>query len=159
MTSLTVVAVLHASILAADSGTYAKAHQKTAVTGVPMVVMVSATWCQPCQQMKKTVLPQVEKHGLLKRVAFAVVDADRERTLAQRLIRGGPVPQLIMFSKTGAGWKRRKLIGRQTVGAVERFIQEGLTLNTAAKRPPATPQAAKRDRPAEKTAVRQVSRM
>jgi thioredoxin-like negative regulator of GroEL len=95
-------------------------------SGRPMLVMVSTDWCAPCQVMKKSVIPQVRQRGLLARVAFAVVNPDRDRELAQQLTGGGPVPQLIMFRKTPQGWVRRKLIGGQSVETVEEFINEAV---------------------------------
>ena len=100
-------------------------------TGKPMVVMVSTEWCAPCQVMKKTVIPQVRKRGLLRKVAFAMVNPDRDRELADKLIGGGPVPQLVMYRKTPDGWTRQVLVGGQTVEAVEQFINEGVASSDA----------------------------
>jgi thioredoxin-like negative regulator of GroEL len=125
---------LYASVLGAGGETYAEAHQQTIETGKPMVVMVSTDWCMPCQEMKKTVLPKVREDGLLSEVSFAVVNPDKDRALAQQLTGGGPVPQLLMYRNTTQGWKRRKLIGGQTVAAVRNFIREGLSLDRLAKR-------------------------
>jgi len=131
---LTLATVLHVSLMATGGDTYADAHRETAETGRPMVVMVGTDWCMPCQQMKNTVLPEVRKDGLLSEVSFAMVNPDRDRDLAQRLTGGGPVPQLIMYRKTSEGWKRRKLVGGQSVTTVERFIKHGLTLDEASKK-------------------------
>ncbi|MBN2473899.1 MAG: thioredoxin family protein [Pirellulales bacterium] len=130
MTTLTFAAFLQASILAANPDSYVEAHRE-AQRGTPMVVMVTADWCSPCQQMKKTILPQVRKLGLLEKVAFAMVNVDRDRPLAKKLIGGGPVPQLIMYRKTASGWRRRGLVGGQSVRTVEKFINEGLVLSQA----------------------------
>ena len=134
MTTLTLAAVLHVSLMASGGDTYADAHRKTAETGRPMVVMVSTDWCMPCQKMKNTVLPEVRKDGFLSEVSFAMVNPDRDRELAQRLTGGGPVPQLVMYRKTTDGWKRRKLIGGQSVTTVEKFIKEGLEMDAANKK-------------------------
>jgi len=99
-----------------------------------MVVLVSADWCPACVAMKKQVIPQVTKRGLLKKVVYAVVNLDRERVLGRQLTGGGPIPQLIMFRKTTGGWKRRKLIGGQGVGTVENFIGEGIKLDESTKK-------------------------
>ena len=126
MTSLMLATVLQASLFSAGSEpaeTYAEAHKTMSETGKPMVVMVGTDWCGPCRKMKQVVLPQVRQDGLLRRVAFALVNADREQKLAGKLIGGGPVPQLIMFRKTKEGWKKEKLIGSQDVETVESFIR------------------------------------
>jgi thioredoxin-like negative regulator of GroEL len=113
--------------------TYVEAHRQTTENGKPMVVMVGTDWCGPCQMMKKTILPRVRELGLFRRVAFAVVNADRDRELAQSLTGGGPIPQLVMFRKTPDGWMRRKLVGGQSVEEVEKFINDGLALEDADK--------------------------
>jgi thiol-disulfide isomerase/thioredoxin len=77
--------------------TYAEAHRTTVKTGKPMVVMVSTDWCPPCQVMKKKILPRVRQRGLLRKVAFAMVNPDRDGELAEKITGGGPIPQLVMF--------------------------------------------------------------
>lgn len=106
--------------------TYAEAREVAIETGKPMVVMVSTDWCSPCQVMKKSILPRVREHGLFRKVAFAVVNPDRDGKLAEEITGGGPVPQLVMFRKTPRGWIRKKLVGGQSVEAVEEFINDGL---------------------------------
>jgi len=118
--------VMQASLLSAGTEsveTYAEAHKVMSETGRPMVVMVGTDWCGPCQKMEKTVLPEVRRRGLLGRVAFALVNADREQKLAGKLIGRGPVPQLIMFHRTDKGWRKKKLVGGQSVETVESFIR------------------------------------
>ncbi len=129
----------------AAAETYAEAHRTTTQTGKPMVVMVSTDWCPPCQMMKKTIMPRVRERGLLRKVAFAIVNPDRDQELAEQLTGGGPIPQLVMFRRTANGWIRKKLIGGQSVETVEEFISEGLTQDAAAKK--ASPGADKKKAP------------
>jgi hypothetical protein len=77
--------------------------------------------------MKQSTLPQVAQRGLLGKVAFAEVNSDQEGALANQLMEGGPIPQLIMYRKTADGWKRTSLIGSRSLGEVESFLQQGLT--------------------------------
>jgi len=139
VTSLMFAALLRASIMvtAADPAPatedYTTAHHVTMETGKPLVVMVSTDWCVPCQQMKKTVIPQVRQRGLLRRVAFAIVNPDRDQELAQKITGGGPVPQLVMFRKTPLGWRRKILVGGQSVENVEKFINDGIAADEADK--------------------------
>jgi thioredoxin-like negative regulator of GroEL len=133
MTTLMFAAVLQVSIAGAGAENYADAHRETTETGKPLVVMVSTEWCVPCQQMKKTILPQIRKHGLFSKVCFAQVNPDQDQELAQKLTGGGPVPQLVMFRQTRQGWMRRKLIGAQSVETVEKFINEGIASNDESK--------------------------
>jgi thioredoxin-like negative regulator of GroEL len=140
MTSMLLAATIHTAMMiaGADAGattkdTYADARQTTSSTGKPMVVMVSTDWCPPCQVMKKVVMPRVREHGLLRKVAFALVNPDRDRELARQLIGNGPIPQLVMFRKKGDGWVQKSLVGGQSVEAVEDFIKEGLVNDDAEK--------------------------
>jgi hypothetical protein len=84
--------------------------------------------------MKKTIMPRVREHGLLKKVAFAMVNPDRDRELAEKLIGSGPIPQLVMFRKKGDGWIHKNLVGGQSVETVEEFIKEGLVEDEAEKK-------------------------
>jgi len=138
----------------ARAETYAEAHRTTTETGKPMVVMVSTDWCPPCQIMKKTVLPRVRERGLLRKVAFAMVNPDRDGELAEKLTGGGPIPQLVMFRRTADGWIRKKLIGGQSVETVEEFISEGLAQDAADKKAPTAADKKKTPRREETTVHR-----
>ncbi len=162
MTSLLCVTLVQTVLLAAGTEaktvsieTYAEAHRTTTETGKPMVVMVGTDWCPPCQTMKKSVLPRVREHGMLKKVAFAVVNPDRDKNLAQELTGGGPIPQLVMFRRSGnGGWLRTKLVGGQSVEAVEEFIEDGLADDKAEKKSGAKAREVKAPPAAERTASR-----
>ncbi len=156
MTSLTLAAVLQASIAVVGAepfDSYAEAHREAQQTGKPIVVMVGATWCSPCRKMKKTVLPLCEKRGLLRRVAFAVVDLDQQKKLARKVIRSGPVPQLVMYRRAADGWKREKLVGGQSVASVEKFIENGLAAHDVALKA-----TAKKDAEAKRQAASSVDK-
>lgn len=126
MTSMTLATILQLPFLATPE-TYAEAHQQTVETGRPLVVMVGADWCPACHQMERDVIPVVRQRGLLRRVAFALVNLDRDRDVGQKLTGGGPIPQLIVFRKTPEGWHRTELIGAQSIEKVEQLIQNELT--------------------------------
>ena len=139
MISLTLAAILHLPLLATPvdepaAETYAEAHRQTVETGRPMVVMVGAEWCPACKQMENKVLPQVRERGLLRKVAFALVDLDRERELGQKLIAGGPIPQLIAFRRTANGWEHNRLVGGQSLETIEEFITQEVELTAQAKK-------------------------
>ena len=143
MTSLTLATVLQASILAVagSSGTavkpaddYATAREQTTKTGKPIVILVGAEWCPACVEMKQKVMPEIRKRGILRRVAFANVNLDRQGKLAKQLTGGGPIPQMIMYRKTRKGWLRRELIGGQSPKTVEDFINSGIKLDAEAKK-------------------------
>ncbi len=117
----------------ADAETYAAAYKAIVESGRPMVVLVGTDWCPPCVAMKRHVLPELRKRRCFKKIAFGRVNSDRESELAKRLTGGGAIPQMIMFRRTADGWVRRKLIGRHSVDAVERFIEQGIALDRASR--------------------------
>ncbi len=127
MTAVTAV-VLGCTLLgsepALNASSYAEAHRVCSETGRPMLVMVGAEWCPACKAMEKEVLPQVQRRGLLRKVVFTIVDFDRFPNLGNRLTRGGPLPQLLLFRRDGNGWRVSRLIGRQDPAVVERFINQ-----------------------------------
>ncbi len=120
-------------MIGAHGDTYTKAHDQTVKTGRPMVVLVGAEWCPACKTMKDTVIPTVKKRGALNKVSFAVVDIDREKELGKSLLRGGLIPQLLMYRKTPVGWRLRRIVGGQSVKSVETFVADGIKLDEATK--------------------------
>ncbi len=131
MTSLAAAVILQAAMLSTGQ-TYAEAHKTTQETGRPLLVMVGATWCPACQEMKSSLLPQLRRRGILKQVSFTIIDTDRQSKLANQIMSGGTIPQLIMYSKTDKGWVRQQLTGGQSVSGVERFIKQAVKKTTAA---------------------------
>lgn len=126
MTSLSLAAILQAAVLSTGATTYAEAHQQNAETGRPLVVLIGADWCPHCVVMKRSTVPQLASRGWMQRVAFAEVNSDREGALAQQLMQGGPIPQLIMFHRTADGWQRNTLVGSRSISEIESFLQQGL---------------------------------
>ena len=111
---------------------YREAYKQSARTGRPLLVLVGAKWCPACRRMKSAILPQLSRRSALRQVAFVTVDKDQEKKLASQLMSGRTVPQLILFTKTPAGWKRRQLTGLHTAGEVDSFVHRAIA-QTAAK--------------------------
>jgi thioredoxin-like negative regulator of GroEL len=103
-------------------GTYAAAYDDTQTSGKPLVVLVGASWCPACQSMKTSIMPAVAAQGGLANIAFAHVNVDAQRNLASQLLEGSMIPQLVMYEKVGDGWKMSRLVGSQSVEAVQGFI-------------------------------------
>lgn len=123
MTAFTLAALLQFSVVTSGAQSYNEAYRSTADTGRPLVVMVGAEWCPACVEMKQSVMPVVQRNGALKKVAYAYVNTDQQGPLAQKLMRGGSIPQLIVFRKTADGWKRDQLTGAHSASEVETFIR------------------------------------
>lgn len=124
MTGIVAIVAIHVSLAAPTS--YARAHADLMKSGKPLVVLVGADWCPGCQTMKTAVTPEVRRRGGFKDVGFAIINSDDQPTLAQKLMRGNSIPQLVMYRKTAKGWRRSRLTGAQSVSSVESFIKEGL---------------------------------
>lgn len=117
---------LHLLVWTGTGASYAEAHKITIEKGYPLVVVVGATWCPACQQMKQHVIPQVTKLGIFRKVAFAEVDLEQERELGTELTDGGPIPQILVYRKTPLGWRLRRLVGGHDVRTVERFLVQSI---------------------------------
>lgn len=131
MMSFAFSAMVQVSLLTTGADTYADAHRQHVDTGRPMVLLVGAEWCPACVQMKNSVLPSVTRKGVLDKVAFAHVNADRDSRVAKALMQGGMIPQLIMYRKTPSGWRRHMLVGAQSPEKIEAFIKHGLAQDAA----------------------------
>lgn len=137
MSGLTLAVVLQTSVLmttAVSTDSYSAARKDSSESGRPMMILVGAQWCPACVDMKNNVMPVVKRRGLLRRVAFAHVDLDRQQKLGRQLTAGGPIPQLIMYRKTNDGWRRRTLIGGQSVETIASFIRQGVRANESAEK-------------------------
>jgi thioredoxin-like negative regulator of GroEL len=111
---------------------YGEAYKQSTRTGRPLLVLIGAKWCPACRRMKSAILPQLSRRNALRQVAFVTIDKDQEKKLASQLMSGRTVPQLILFTKTPTGWKRRQLTGLHTAGEVDSFVHRAIA-QTAAK--------------------------
>jgi thioredoxin-like negative regulator of GroEL len=101
---------------------YAAAYKDAVENNKSIVVLVGADWCPACQSMKTSVMPALAAQGGLKEVSFALVNTDRQSDLANQMLAGNSIPQLVMYEKTSDGWKIKRLVGGQSVSSVEQFI-------------------------------------
>jgi hypothetical protein len=76
--------------------------------------------------MKGSSIPAAMRRGALDDVAFTMVDVDQTGPLADRLMRGNTIPQLIMYYDTPEGPRRRQLTGAQDVETIQAFIASGV---------------------------------
>ena len=129
--ALTVVTTVSSSALAQSPTDYRTAYQQAQEGDKPLLVLVTATWCPPCQVMKKTTIPELMQKEAFKGFHYSTVDLDEEETLARQLIGDRGVPQLIMYEKQGDQWVRRYLRGMQTASNVEAFVAQSGSLRTA----------------------------
>ena len=114
-----------------DSSDYKSAYEKAQAGNKPLLVLVTAEWCPPCQKMKKKTIPKLMAKEAFKGFHFATVDLDKEAVLARKLIGSRGVPQLIMYERKNDQWIRRYLRGSQTPEKVEAFIARATLIRTA----------------------------
>jgi len=110
---------------------YNTAYSNAQAGDKPLLVLVTATWCPPCQQMKQTTIPELMNKEAFKGFHYSTVDLDEEEKLARELIGQRGVPQLIMFEKQDGKWIRRYLRGAQTAQTVEAFVAQSGLMRTA----------------------------
>jgi len=114
-----------------SSGSYAEGYRQMQQTGRPLLVLVGADWCPGCRTMKNATLPALEKAGQLDDVIPASVNCDRESDLADQLMRGGTIPQLILFTRTKDGWRRTQLTGAYGAADVRKFLNREVAQHQA----------------------------
>ena len=110
---------------------YATAFGRAQAGDKPLVVLVTATWCPPCQVMKKTTIPQLMQKKAFKNCHWATVDFDLENDIAMQLTEGKGVTQLIMFEKRDGKWTRRRIAGYKDANTVEAFMAQSQQIRSA----------------------------
>ncbi len=110
---------------------YKTAYKRSQQDDHPLLVLVSAQWCPPCQLMKTTTIPQMIEDNKLSQFHFATVDLDKNATDAHNLIGSRGVPQLVLYEKQGGVWTVRFLGGYHDVAAVETFLKQSDGVRTA----------------------------
>lgn len=148
MTGLAFSLVFQAALLAPAAQPYDQAYAEASKGQRPLLVLVGADWCPGCRTMKQSVLPRMQQDGRLKSVSYAVVNTDADSALAGRLMRGGTIPQLIVFSKTATGWHREQITGATSDAAVEALIGRAI-----AAQPPAAETVASEIMPVQSVAT------
>lgn len=128
MFALLVAAVMaNVSVLATPPDDYATAYEQAQKSGKPLMVVISAPWCPACVSLKNTTLREMESGGQLEDVNVVVIDRDRDSKLAEQLMRGQTIPQVIVFSKKDTGrWQRAQLTGFQTPGTIRQLLRNAL---------------------------------
>ena len=89
---------------------FAKAQQEKK----PLLILVGARWCASCQIMKKETIQPMKDAGALDDVIVTFVDKDDRPELAEQLMKGETLPQIVVFTKNTGNWKRFSLTGMQS---------------------------------------------
>jgi len=121
--SLTTVLLTALAATPKADESYASAYRESQATGKPLVILVGADWCPGCQTMKHSVIPALKNSGELAQVSFASVNTDQDRELASKLMRGGSIPQLIVYKQTEKGWQREQVTGARSVSETRGLLR------------------------------------
>lgn len=104
--------------------TYEEALSKSTKLNQPLIVIVGANWCVPCQALKE----DLPKMGL-KNCVITYVDIDERPDIAKQLMaEGESIPQIVIFGRADsrAPWKRVRAIGRQTKDRLLDMLQRAV---------------------------------
>ena len=110
---------------------YKTAYKRAQSGDKPLLVLVTAEWCAPCQQMKSSTIPELISRDAFQDFHYATVDLSRQEALGRKLIGKRGIPQLIVYEKKDDRWQRRYLRGAQTADTVEAFISQSAAARTA----------------------------
>jgi thioredoxin-like negative regulator of GroEL len=125
MTGIALAAVLQVALAVSDTP-YQQALRKSSESGRPVLVLISASWCGPCQMVKHHVLPVLKERGWLDKVEFVLLDYDQDRRDVAHVMTGRTVPELNIVWRTPQGWRRDTLSGGHRLQNVEHFIKTHL---------------------------------
>ena len=81
---------------------YRKALSESEKTGKPIILIFSATWCPPCQNMKKNVYPSADVTPFHDKFIWAYLDADdNQNEKAAKKFSVNGIPHIEFLDKTG----------------------------------------------------------
>lgn len=123
MNTLTLAAVIQASVVTFELQPYHDAYRNVTDNQRPFLVIIGAEWCHACQHLKRKTVPQVARQGGFKGIEVAYVDLDRDAKMAQKLMQGAGIPQIVRFQRKGKKWDVERLRGAPTHEALTSFAQ------------------------------------
>jgi thioredoxin-like negative regulator of GroEL len=116
--------IVQLALVANSAQPYDAAYQQAEAHGQPLLVLIGADWCPGCRTMKGSVLARMERGGRLSNVSYATINTDAQSDLAGQMMRGGMIPQLIVFSRKADGqWHREQLTGTASEGQVAGLLE------------------------------------
>jgi thiol:disulfide interchange protein len=119
--------LLFASVLSssqAERPSYETAYQQAQAEHKPLLIVVGADWCAACKIMKSETIEPMQTAGQLEKVVVTIVDKDSRPDLAEKLMDGKTLPQLVVFTQGSEGWKKFSVAGIQSQKRVQELIDK-----------------------------------
>ncbi len=117
--SLLAVMVLAAFTPSGIHSTYESAKADSDISKKPLIVVVGASWCSPCNKMKK------EIHANASSFTYAnLVIVDYKSKWGRELYTGSSVPAIVKFKWNGSKWIKTIRTGYQSQRSLKRWINE-----------------------------------
>ena len=123
MNILTLFAALQVSVPGLPLRSYPDVYQHCIDNQKPFLVIVGADWCRACRVLKQKTVPQMAGEGKLDGIQVAYVDFDRSRELAQKLMSGRNLPQVLRYRHNGKEWEIARLPGVPSARSLANFAR------------------------------------
>ncbi len=129
MMSIATHMVLQIALLGASGApiqTYRDAYYQAERQQKPLLVLVGDESSTEYRKIKTEFLPALARDGVLKEVAVAVVDLEKHRDIARKIMQDGPAPQLVLYLRNGDTWLRSQLSTPESVTEVREFLKNNV---------------------------------
>lgn len=90
---------------------YEAAYKQAQEQHKPLLIVVGAEWCAACKVLKSQTIEPMQTSGKLENVVVTIVDKDARPELAEKLMDGKTLPQLVVFAEGSDGWKKFSTTG------------------------------------------------
>jgi thiol:disulfide interchange protein len=106
--------------------TYEAAYKQAFLKKKPLLVMLTATWCGPCQSYKSEVLEPMDRANEFDGFVFVKLDYDQNKEVASRIMEqtgNNRLPQLVTYFHDGTEWKRDQLFYWRPASEVRKLLE------------------------------------
>lgn len=99
---------------------YKAAVEKSIKEKNTLIIVLSASWCSPCQQQKKVLKDMASKGELPSNIEFAIVDYDTP--LGKKLAVTNVIPQILKYVYRDGKWVKTHSVGLLNKSKLKEFI-------------------------------------
>ncbi len=113
---------------------YEAAYKQAQEEHKPLLIVVGAEWCAACKTLKAQTIEPMQTSGKLENVIVTLVDKDARPDLAEKLMDGKSLPQLVVFAQGSEGWKKFSVTGIQTERRVKELLEKAASESSRERR-------------------------